>query len=283
MNIFITGSNGYIARNFIKKAINKKIKIFALTRKKNNPKLKNVKWLVGRIDKNWKELKKSDVLMHFATVGAYDKYVDFKKAYEFNLIKSSKLLINAINNNCKKWVIISTNKEEKILRSLKQKKINSTFLKEPHFNYALTKYIFSDLCKSYSKIFNVKCRIIKLFHVYGRDEPKQRLWPLLNSYAKNNKDLKMTSGHQKYDFNYIDDVIDGLITTLNFKKKNKRSFPQEWELASGKNMSVKQFAIKIWKKNKSKKKILFSKIKKFDSSNYLINKKKLWRINYRQP
>ena len=35
MKIFLTGSNGYIGRNFIKKA-SKNNKIFALTRKKNN-------------------------------------------------------------------------------------------------------------------------------------------------------------------------------------------------------------------------------------------------------
>ena len=57
MKLFITGSNGYIARNFIKKAIKKKHKIFAVTRKKNNKKIKNVTWLVGNIDKKWKEIK----------------------------------------------------------------------------------------------------------------------------------------------------------------------------------------------------------------------------------
>ena len=82
----------------------------------------------------------------------------------------------------------------------------------------------------------------------------------------------MTSGIQRYDFNHIDDVINGLISTLNFKKKNKK-FPQEWELASGKSMSVKDFAKKVWKKNKSKGKIIFSSIKNFDREDYLTTKK----------
>ena len=47
-----------------------------------------------------------------------------------------------------------------------------------------------------AKIFNVKCRILKLFHIYGGDEVDTRLWPLLNNYSKKNKNLKMTSGHQ---------------------------------------------------------------------------------------
>ena len=112
------------------------------SQEKKNLKIKNVKWLVGRIDKNWRELAKSDVLLHFATVGAYKKNVDFKEAYELNVIKSSKLLLNAINSNCKKWIIISTNKEEKIEKLIKLNRINNTYSKELHFNYALTKYIF---------------------------------------------------------------------------------------------------------------------------------------------
>ena len=40
MNLFVTGSNGYIGRNFIEKAAKKGIKIFAVTRKKIIKRLK---------------------------------------------------------------------------------------------------------------------------------------------------------------------------------------------------------------------------------------------------
>ena len=40
MKLFVTGANGYIGRNFIKKASLKGFKIFALTRKKKIKKLK---------------------------------------------------------------------------------------------------------------------------------------------------------------------------------------------------------------------------------------------------
>lgn len=46
-------------------------------------------------------------------------------------------------------------------------------------------------------------------------------------------------------------------------------------------MSVKNFAKKIWKKNNSKAKIFFSKIKNFDNENYLSSKQKLWKVKYR--
>ena len=120
-----------------------------------------------------------------------------------------------------------------------------------------------------------------MFHVYGNDEPSFRLWKLLNYHSANNLDLKMSSGYQKYDFNHIDDVVEGLIEATDFKKR-KKTFPQVFLLR--KSMSVRTFAKKIWNKNNSKREFSFSKIKKsLITNNYLTNKKRLWKIKFREP
>ena len=112
MKLFVTGANGYIGRNFINKASIKGFKIFALTRKKNK-KIRNVKWLVGSLNKNWKELKLTDVLIHFAAVGGYSRFSSFDECHDFNVLKSRCLLDNSIKNGCNKMLIISTKKEKK--------------------------------------------------------------------------------------------------------------------------------------------------------------------------
>ena len=109
-----------------------------------------------------------------------------------------------------------------------------------------------------------------------------RLWPSLIEKAKNNEDFFMSPGQQKTDFNFIDDVIDGIIKTLNFEKKIKK-YPQVWELGSGRTLTVKQFAKIIWKKLNSNGKLIFSKKIVSDKSNYRTDKKKLWKINYTHP
>ena len=70
----------------------------------------------------------------------------------------------------------------------------------------------------------------------------------------------MTSGGQKTDFNYIDDVVNGLIDATNFKIKDKK-FPQVWDMCSGKTMSVKQFTQKIWDRINLRVKFIFLKLK----------------------
>jgi len=89
----------------------------------------------------------------------------------------------------------------------------------------------------------------------------------------------MSSGNQKTDFNYVKDVIDGLIKTLNFRIKNK-NFPQIWKFGSGKNLAVKKFAEIIWKKLNPTSKLMFSNKVVSDKTDYKVDNKKLWKINY---
>ena len=221
-------------------------------------------------------------MIHLAAAGGYTRFSTFKKCYNFNVLKSKKLVENSFKNGCNKLLIISSKKEKKI----KNLKINKNQIKnyenKPDYIYALTKAIFSKFCLEFSKKNDAKIRIVRLYHVYGRNEKKFRLWPALIKAAKNNKDFRMTSGNQKTDFNYIDDVIDGLIDVINFKKKNKK-FPQIWDMGSGKTMSVKKFAESIWKSIKPSSKISFSKIKIYDKKNYSTRSKNLWKIRYTKP
>ncbi len=283
MNIFVTGSNGYIGSNFLNKASSRGYKIFALTRKKKNKKIKNVQWLVGSIEKKWKELEKTDVLVHLATYGGYERFPKFKDCYNFNFLKSKKLIQNAYNFGCRKLLIIGS-KKEKRFKSLKfdSKKIKN-YEKKPDFIYPFSKALFTNFCLKFSKKNkDVKCRIIRLFHVYGKNENKKRLWPSLINAAKKDKNFQMSVAEQKTDFNYIDNIIDGLINALNFDLK-KRYFPQIWEMGSGKTMSVKKFAKLIWNKLNPSSKIIFSKIKNYDKKSFKIKKDNHWKISYTSP
>ena len=138
-------------------------------------------------------------------------------------------------------------------------------------------YLFTKLCISIAKKNKIKCRVLRLFQIYGKNENKKRLWPSLINASKKNKNFKMSLGHQINDFSHVDELCKTLLQTLNFSNKNK-SFPQLWDVASGKNQSVKSFANRIWKKRKSKGKLLFGKIRLNNIKNFRPNKKILWKI-----
>ncbi len=276
MKIFLTGGSGYIGKNFIDYALKKKHTIYAPTRRRRKTK-KNLVWLNGPIDKNWKELKKSDVLVHLASEGVYNKYTSYKKCFNTNVVLSSKLLNNAIKSKCLKWIIVGSCTEKKIKNEAYTKKILKRKKDIPFLNYALSKYIFTKLCLKIAKKNNIKCRVLRLFHVYGKNENRQRLWPSVLNAAKKNKNFYMTKGDQIRDFCYVENVVIAMTDALNFNLKSNK-FPQIWDFATGKKKSVKKFAREIWKKYKSKGKLVFGKIKDYDDTNYIADKKYLWKI-----
>ncbi len=278
MKIFLTGGTGYLGTNFINYALKQNHKIYAISRRRKNSKRKNLFWLRGRIDNNWQQLKQCDVLVHLASEGVYNKYASFKKCYNFNVRASLRLLENCVKYKCSKWILIGSCFEKRIKNFPDQGKEVKKKRKMPFYNYALSKYIFTKKSLEIAKKNKVKCRVLRLFHVYGKNEHKDRLWPSLINAAKKNKNFYMTKGDQIRDFCYIDNVIISLLEALNFQFRSK-NFPQSWDFATGKKKSVKQFAREIWKKYESRGKLIFNKITDNNDQNYIANKKKLWKIS----
>ena len=144
MRIFLTGSSGFIGRKFAILAAKKGNYIYAPIRKKKKKffKHRNIKWLVGDFDKDWKyELSKSDILVHLAADGVNKNFS--KNIYEVNIFKSLKLFKNAIRAGCKKWLIVSTSSEYGKNKKSKRKLMLNTN-RIPDSDYGLSKAILSD-------------------------------------------------------------------------------------------------------------------------------------------
>jgi len=109
IKLFVTGGTGFVGSAFINEAVKKNYFVYAVTRKKKEQRINNLKWLYGSIGSNWvRELQESDILIHFASAGVNNKNISFKNAFLINVIESYQLLMNAIKANCKKWIIISS-------------------------------------------------------------------------------------------------------------------------------------------------------------------------------
>ena len=178
MKLFITGGNGYLGSEFIKNNIHKIDLIYVVSRKKKTYfQNKKIKILFGSIFDDWKkEMENSDVLIHFAAAGVKDKNISYKEAYQFNVLDSMRLFKNAYKYNLKKWIILGSSSE---YGSLNKKKISTKTKAEPKCNYSKTKYIFTKKIIKFAINKNCNCKILRIFPVYGSNEPKHRLFPSL--------------------------------------------------------------------------------------------------------
>jgi nucleoside-diphosphate-sugar epimerase len=272
MNILLSGATGFFGSNFIRLATSRGHQIYAISRRKQK-KIKNVKWIIGGLDKNSEEFKKCEVLIHFASAGVANRNLPFKKAFETNVIKSGKFLINAAKAGCLKWVIIGSSSEYgKTLQLGKPVNIKSKRL--PVCSYGKSKSLFSDLVIILSKILKSQYRIMRTFPVYGKNENNKRLVPSLLRAIKEKKIFSINNPMEIRDFSNIDDIVKKIMKAINFPKKNKQ-ICEEWHLASGKAVKVSDFVQNICIRNNYKQKLILKK-NKSNLFHHISDKKSIW-------
>lgn len=257
-NILITGAGGFIGANLVI-SLQKKIHIYYLSRRKLKN-CNNSKWLIRRLESNFDDMKnKIDLVIHCAASGVYKKESK-KKIFKTNLYHSINFIKKLYGLNCKKFIILGTASEygsfKKNPISAKKTKLN------PVDNYGISKKKFFNSLKKFSKNKkDLQILYLRLFHVYGGNEPKKRLYSSLIFNCKKNKNFKLLNADQIRDFIHLDKVIIKIFNS--FKKfDNKKSFFKVNNLATGKGITLKKFAIKQWKINRCQGSLIFETSKK---------------------
>jgi nucleoside-diphosphate-sugar epimerase len=103
----------------------------------------------------------------------------------------------------------------------------------PNNPYAHSKFLAEDLCKFYSEFHDVKVTIVRPFNVYGKGQKKTFLIPLIVDQVLHKEAIKVKDLNPKRDYIYLDDLVSGLINTLD----NQEQF-SIFNLGSGKGLSV---------------------------------------------
>lgn len=276
MKIFVTGSNGFIGKNFIEYASSQGHFIYAVSRKGFKiANQNNIRYLKGNFYDGWfNELKSSDILVHFACAGVVKK-ASLKNSIDINVNKSFLLLQNAAKAGCLNWLIISSSSEYGELLT-KGKKISSNQIPLPKDNYGLSKMIFTYLSMHYTKIVNANCTVLRLFQVYGKGENKKRLWSSIKKAAINNQIIKINNPLERRDFSDIETVKKKILDICCFKIKNKKKF-KIWHLANGTQMTILDFAKKTYYSFNKKIKVTANKplVKNY---HHITDKKSIWDL-----
>tara|TARA_B100000780_G_scaffold268378_1_gene226262 strand:+ start:262 stop:1101 length:840 start_codon:yes stop_codon:yes gene_type:complete len=208
MRILITGGTGFIGKKLIIKFTENNYKFAVLTR---NKKLNREKFIY--LDKNLKNASKKilkfkpTIIVHLAT--------NFQKKHTLDMIP--KMIEGNISFG------------SKILELLKNKidlfvNVNSAYTSlngkayDPKDFYSSTKYGFEIILSYFNKYFNFKVVNLLLADTYG---PNDKRVKLINILLKKNKSLRINNPNDEVNYTYIDDIVDALNLTVNYKWKKK--------------------------------------------------------------
>jgi UDP-2-acetamido-2,6-beta-L-arabino-hexul-4-ose reductase len=188
INALVTGSNGFIAKNFIHQNINNKVRFLLINKKSKINSIKN-------------HLSKADLIFHFAGTNRSEKKYDF---YKDNVIFTTLLVKNNINNA--PIVYLSSVKFSE----------NSV--------YGKTKKKAEKILTRFCKINKTPLYILRLPNVFGKWS-KPNYNSVVSTFCFNilkNKKIENRFPNKKITLLYIDDLINFLNKILYKKFFNKK-------------------------------------------------------------
>lgn len=125
---------------------------------------------------------------------------------------------------------------------------------KPNNPYAHSKYLAEELCKFYSENYDVKITIARPFNIYGKKQKGIFLIPHIIKQVLNDDIIKVKDLKPKRDYIYLDDLIDGLVKTLDAKKQYSI-----YNFGSGSELSVSEIIQIIQNTVGAKKEIISEK------------------------
>lgn len=123
--------------------------------------------------------------------------------------------------------------------------------------YAHSKFLAEELCKFYSENFNIKISIARPFNIYGKKQNENFLIPYIIKQLLVENEIKIKDLMPKRDYLYLDDLIDGLIKTMDCQ----HTF-SIFNFGSSTSISVKEIIETIQEIMGTNKKVINEKIRR---------------------
>lgn len=228
LSVLVTGATGFLGASLVHKLLEMKYVVYATRRVQSNL----ARYTNSPIQPIWVELENLsfenffqahavDCIVHCATDYGR-KNISPIQTVEANLILPLKIIHAATG----------------YVRSF----INTdTILPKDISNYSLSKKQFYEWLRVYSD--KLSAINIALEHFYGPgDDVTKFTSNIINALLLEKSEINLTSGLQKRDFIYIDDVVDAIIIIMKVSHVIENGF-YEYEVGSGEAITIKDFVI----------------------------------------
>jgi len=225
MNILITGGTGFLG-TYLAKELSKKHSIYVYDIKlpQNNSEINYIKGNILNKKKIHKILieKKIDLLFHFAAeLGVKQTENNPDKAININL-KGTMSVLESIKNTTIKKIFFSSSSE--VYGDNKNKVMSENSHLTPKSIYGHTKIIGEEMIKTYSKLYQIKYNIFRLFNICGKGQRNDFVIPKFIQSIQNNKSIHIYgNGKQIRNFCHAKDAVKAILKIL-YKGRNNQIY-----------------------------------------------------------
>jgi nucleoside-diphosphate-sugar epimerase len=238
-NIVITGATGFVGSNLTKYFLNLNYEVHLIVRPNSDLSHLNV------ISKNLKIFRyDNDLNSLISFFKATNPICTFHLASNFIAEHNSSQIDSLVSSNITFGLhILEAMKEANV------KTLINTGTSWQHFNneeynpvslYAATKQAFESLIDYYVQAEDFKVITLKLFDTYGETDTRPKLINLLNQFAIENIELKLSPGEQLINLVHVNDVCIAFETAMKLIEKLVQGTHKKYVVKHSKSYSLKK-------------------------------------------
>ena len=237
MKALVTGGVGFVGTNLIKRLLKEGHEVFSIDNYSigyDHNKQEGVEYYHHNIEdpsasKKMEDIK-PDVIYHLAALARIQPSFEYPNpTFDSNTQGTQRVLEYARTNGNVPVVYAGS---------------SSTHGGVQKNHYTFSKWVGEELCKMYSKVYDVPTIITRFYNVYGEhmipgDSAYSTVIQIFDEQYKNMKPLTVTgNGEKRRDFTHVLDICDALVSCSDHPELRAEFF----ELGRGKNYSINEVA-----------------------------------------
>lgn len=259
MKAIVTGANGFVGSNLVKKLIDNQIEVLAIDVSFNNSRLDDSD-LIKKMELSIADItflesiiinNDYDLFYHFAWVGSAGPLRSDERTQIQNAAWTVDCLRVAKNIGCKKFICAGSIMEYEVNEVIYAQETKP----DEAYIYGVGKVLAHELCKPIANKLGIDLIWGYITNAYGIGEKSPRFINTTLRKIINGESLEFSSGNQNYDFVYIDDVANAFYLLGLYGKANKG-----YLIGSGNAKPLKEFIIEMCNANAGKNKPKFGNI-----------------------
>ena len=217
--VLVTGGTGFLGAHLVKKLVSLRAKVCILDSYpiEKQPLLNDFRNNVDfyKVDiRSFNKIKKiskdlnPEIIFHLcALIDRRRNFENIDKIVDVNLKGTINLLHALIDIDYDSFILTSTSE----VYGRTDPPFQENMPLNPVSPYSASKASAEIFCKTFSEIYNKPFTILRLFNLYGEGQAPNMFIPQLINTCLDKQDFKMTKGEQTREFNYVEDVITGLL------------------------------------------------------------------------
>lgn len=263
--VLVTGFPGFISLHLIERLKKEGARVYAF-KKPSLPIKPELKQIIGRgvnivncditharsVERALSNIK-PEIIFHLAAYTSAERESTFLgRSIKVNIQGTANLLSSLEKSKYRSFVNVSS---ADVYGSSATPFREEGYAK-PNSPYGISKLAAEHISIFFHEIYHRPVVNLRLAMIYGEYQPADKIIPFLILSCLRKKDIRLSGGEQTRDFVYARDAVRAMILASG----NKKAFGQTFNIASGKEISIKKLALKIVKKTKAPIKIYFGAV-----------------------